>query len=130
MAVTQALDVVQSDLDSISECCSRITGALATTRHASADLLDETAKLRRSLEASLHRSRLVEQFLEQYQLSHDEVYALQVRASLQNSWGGPRQSRLLTGTGPVRQALLYFALPIDCQAADSYTLLRPIADRK
>jgi hypothetical protein len=74
----QALDVVQSDLDSLSECCTRITGVLATTRHGSADLLDETAKLRRSLEASLHRSRLVEQFLEQYQLSHDEVYALQV----------------------------------------------------
>ena len=66
-------------MDSLSECCGRITGVLATTRHASADLLDETAKLRRLLEGSLHRSQLVERFLEQYQLSHDEVYALQVR---------------------------------------------------
>ena len=77
----QALDVVQADLDSLSECCGRITGVLASTRHASADLLDETAKLRRLLEGSLHRSQLVDRFLEQYQLSHDEVYALQVRRS-------------------------------------------------
>ena len=75
----QALDVVQADLDSLSEGCARITGVLASTRLASADLLDETAKLRRLLEGSLHRSQLVERFLEQYQLSHDEVYALQVR---------------------------------------------------
>ena len=69
---------MQADLDSLSECCGRITGVLASTRPASADLLDETAKLRRLLEGSLHRSQLVERFLEQYQLSHDEVYALQV----------------------------------------------------
>jgi len=75
----QALDVVQADLDSLSSCCGRITGALAASRAASAELLGETAKLGRSLESSLSRSHLVEQFLEQYQLSHDEVYALQVR---------------------------------------------------
>lgn len=79
---SQALDVVQADLESLASCCQRITGALSASRGATAELLGETAKLARSLESSARRSQLVGQFLEQYQLSHDELYALQVRVQI------------------------------------------------
>ncbi len=43
-----------------------------------ADMLAESRRLRGALETSEARSGLVQQFLQQYQLSHDEVYALKV----------------------------------------------------
>ena len=46
-----------------------------------ADMLSESRRLRAALQISEARSGLVQQFLQQYQLSHDEVYALKVRRS-------------------------------------------------
>jgi Conserved oligomeric complex COG6 len=53
-----------------------------------ADMLSESRRLRAALQTSEARSGLVQQFLQQYQLSHDEVYALKVRRSA----GGCRAS--------------------------------------
>jgi hypothetical protein len=44
-------------------------------------MLSESRRLRAALQTSEARSGLVQQFLQQYQLSHDEVYALKVRRS-------------------------------------------------
>lgn len=48
------------------------------TQARTADMLTESRRLRGALETSEARSDLVQQFLQQYQLSHDEVYALKV----------------------------------------------------
>jgi len=74
----QALDAVQQDLDSLAEDCTHINGALAGAKAASADITAETERVSRELAASQLRSRLAEQFLQQYQLSPEEVTALQV----------------------------------------------------
>lgn len=46
------LDLVQKDLDSLSTCCERMGASLAGSRPAAADLLHDTEKLRRALQAS------------------------------------------------------------------------------
>ncbi|GAB4822825.1 hypothetical protein N2152v2_009871 [Parachlorella kessleri] len=76
-SVIQVLDVVQSDLDSLSTCCDRMGGLLASSRTANADLLHDLDRLQRALGASEARSGLVTQFLDQYQLAAGEVAALQ-----------------------------------------------------
>lgn len=47
------LDLVQKDLDSLSACCERMGASLAGSRSAAADLLHDTEKLQRALQASL-----------------------------------------------------------------------------
>lgn len=69
---------MQQDLDSLAEDCTHINGALAGAKAASADITAETERVSRELAASQLRSRLAEQFLQQYQLSPEEVTALQV----------------------------------------------------
>ena len=77
----QALDAVQLDLDSLAGDCTHINGALAGAKAASADMAADTEHVSRQLAASQLRSRLAEQFLQQYQLSPEEVAALQVLSS-------------------------------------------------
>lgn len=76
----QALDAAQADLDALAGGCTRISGALTSSRASAAEMLAETERVARDLAASETRSRLVDAFLQQYQLSPDEVAALQVRA--------------------------------------------------
>ncbi len=52
-------------------------------------MLTESRRLRAALQTSEARTGLVQQFLQQYQLSHDEVYALKVRCA-----GPPSSSSL------------------------------------
>ncbi len=61
--------------------CTRISGALTSARASAAEMLSETERVSRDLAASETRSKLVDAFLQQYQLSPDEVAALQVRTS-------------------------------------------------
>ena len=70
--------MVQHDLDGLAENCMHINGALAGAKAASTEMAAETERVARELVASQQRSRLAEQFLQQYQLSPDEVAALQV----------------------------------------------------
>ena len=69
-----------------------------------ADMLSESRRLRAALQTSEARSGLVQQFLQQYQLSHDEVYALKVwRFSWQPLRSPRRQhARLPTPIGRAR----------------------------
>lgn len=45
------LDLVQKDLDSLSTCCESMGASLAGSRSAAADLLHDTEKLQRALQA-------------------------------------------------------------------------------
>lgn len=74
--VIKALNTVQSDLDSLSSACGRIGSGLSASKAATADMLEEVEKLQRALENTQVRSGLVGRFLEQYQLTEDEVEAL------------------------------------------------------
>ena len=87
---TQALDAVQLDLESLAGDCAHINGALACAKAASASMVADTECAARELAASQLRSRLAEQFLQQYQLSPEEVAALQVLPSLPppTPWAG------------------------------------------
>ena len=78
---TQALDAVQLDLESLAGDCAHINAALAGAKAASASMVADTERAARELGASQLRSRLAEQFLQQYQLSPEEVAALQVLPS-------------------------------------------------
>lgn len=74
----QALDAAQKDLEGLSQGCERINAALKSAKAASGEMLAETERIARDLAVSETRSGLVEHFLQQYQLSTDEVAALQV----------------------------------------------------
>ena len=77
----QALDDLQAQLDAITTACQRCTAAIASSKANTADLLAETDRLQSNLAVRETRSQLVHKFLTQYQLSQEEVYALQVSGS-------------------------------------------------
>lgn len=47
---SQALDVVQADLDALSGCCEAMGASLAGSRAAAADLLHDSERLQRALQ--------------------------------------------------------------------------------
>ncbi|EIE27799.1 component of oligomeric golgi complex 6 [Coccomyxa subellipsoidea C-169] len=76
-AIIKALDAAQADLDALAGGCARINGALMSSRASAMEMLAETERVARELAASETRSKLVDAFLQQYQLTPDEVTALQ-----------------------------------------------------
>lgn len=69
----QVLDTVQANLDGLSASCSRIGSVLASTKASTGALLSETERLQTELEAVERKSNTVAGFLDQYQLSAEEV---------------------------------------------------------
>jgi hypothetical protein len=69
----QALDDLQTQLDTLHGSCSSISGALAASKAASAGLLTEADRLGRELMQLEGRQAAVTDFLEQYQLTPEEV---------------------------------------------------------
>lgn len=61
------------------ESCRRSKTTLGGAKESSSGLLAATEKLQQDLAANQRRSELVQEFLQQYQLSGSEVNALQVR---------------------------------------------------
>ncbi|PNW74161.1 hypothetical protein CHLRE_13g587750v5 [Chlamydomonas reinhardtii] len=76
-SVIKALDEVQRSLDALSGSCGAISGVVAATKSSSASLLADTERLARDLEAVERKQGLVAQFLDTYQLTPEEVAALQ-----------------------------------------------------
>eukprot|EP00200_Dunaliella_tertiolecta_P002280 CAMPEP_0202353132 /NCGR_PEP_ID=MMETSP1126-20121109/9026_1 /ASSEMBLY_ACC=CAM_ASM_000457 /TAXON_ID=3047 /ORGANISM="Dunaliella tertiolecta, Strain CCMP1320" /LENGTH=730 /DNA_ID=CAMNT_0048945441 /DNA_START=36 /DNA_END=2228 /DNA_ORIENTATION=- len=76
-SVIAALDGVQSNLDGLADSCAKIQNVLDATKLSAAPLLGETQALQAELGATQHKAQLVEEFLEHYQLSQEEVAALQ-----------------------------------------------------
>ena len=89
----QALDMVQRDVDGLSESCKQTTSALSVSRASTTELLAAMEQVQRDLEISERRSQLVHTFLEQYQLSTAELSALQVRPC-PNRAAAPRRCAL------------------------------------
>ena len=101
--------MVQHNLDGLAESCMHINGALAGAKAASTEMAAETERVARELAASQQRSRLAEQFLQQYQLSPDEVAALQVLLWLAKCLlGSSRQIPAVMTTG----RLLFSMCPV------------------
>ena len=75
----QALDSVQRDLDGLATGCRLSRQAVLGARESTAGLLTDTERLQSELAANQKHTQLVQQFLEQYQLSASEVEALQAR---------------------------------------------------
>ena len=70
------LDNVQSSLNALSKCCNSISTTLSSSTSSTAALLDRTAGLTEDLKASEGKSQLIETFLQQYQLSKEEIASL------------------------------------------------------
>ena len=73
LAIMQALDEIQANLNGLSSSCSSITNVLDRTKSCTSQLLLETERLQKEQETVERKSQLVNDFLEQYQLSTDEV---------------------------------------------------------
>ncbi|GIL61283.1 hypothetical protein Vafri_15679 [Volvox africanus] len=76
-SVIKALDEVQRSLDMLSSSCSAISQVVSSTKTSSSSLLADTERLSRDLEAVERKQGLVAQFLNTYQLTPEEVAALQ-----------------------------------------------------
>ncbi|GFR52692.1 hypothetical protein Agub_g15319 [Astrephomene gubernaculifera] len=76
-SVIKALDDVQRSLDRLSCSCSAISSVVSATKSSSACLLADTERLSRELEGVERKQGLVAQFLDTYQLTPEEVAALQ-----------------------------------------------------
>ncbi|EFJ50082.1 component of oligomeric golgi complex 6 [Volvox carteri f. nagariensis] len=76
-SVIKALDEVQRSLDLLSASCSTISHVVSSTKTSSSSLLADTERLSRDLEAVERKQGLVAQFLDTYQLTPEEVAALQ-----------------------------------------------------
>ena len=70
--------MVQYEVDGLSASCKQTAAALAASRASTTELVAAMDQVQRALDTSERRSQLVQTFLEQYQLSPDELAALQV----------------------------------------------------
>lgn len=73
MAHCQVLDEVQGNLDGLSRSCSQISTTLSSTKSSTSLLLGEMERLQTEYEAADRKAQLVVNFLDQYQLSAEEV---------------------------------------------------------
>jgi hypothetical protein len=69
----QALDTAQQNLDGLSSSCSRVAQVLSSTKDMTSRLLAETERLQREQEAVERKAYLVTEFLDNYQLTPEEV---------------------------------------------------------
>ncbi|KAG2497264.1 hypothetical protein HYH03_004848 [Edaphochlamys debaryana] len=76
-SVIKALEEVQRSLDMLSGSCAAISTVVSSTKSSSAALLADTERLSRDLEGVEKKQGLVAQFLDTYQLTPEEVAALQ-----------------------------------------------------
>jgi hypothetical protein len=77
--VPQALDAAEGELEALAGGCGRIAAALEAAQRSGGGLLADAERIAAELAHSRARSALVDHFLAQYQLTPQEVAALQVR---------------------------------------------------
>lgn len=75
-SVIAALDEVQGHLNALSGSCANISTELGSSRTSTLQLLGDTERLMRDLDTVQRKGTLVGDFLEQYQLTQEEVAAL------------------------------------------------------
>ncbi|GBF95228.1 hypothetical protein Rsub_07943 [Raphidocelis subcapitata] len=75
--VIQSLDEVQSQLDALSASCGAMSSAIAGAKASAGPLLSESERLAREAAAVEAKAGMVVAFLEQYQLTPEEISVLQ-----------------------------------------------------
>ncbi|XP_040986918.1 conserved oligomeric Golgi complex subunit 6 [Juglans microcarpa x Juglans regia] len=75
-AAQQALDRVEEEVNSLSDCCDRIAKALNSCSASTGDIISTTERLKQELEMTSQRQEIVSCFLRDYQLSNEEIIAL------------------------------------------------------
>ena len=79
----QAMEKAQQDLDALAACCAEGSSALAATWANTAELLHAMDQIQKDLATSHTRSRLIADFLHQYELTPAQSHALQVGCLLE-----------------------------------------------
>ncbi|KAL6533673.1 Golgi transport complex subunit 6 [Orobanche hederae] len=72
----QALDQVEEEVNSLTECCDKIAKALSNCNATTGDIISTTERLKQDLENTTQRQEIASLFLRDYQLSNDEINAL------------------------------------------------------
>jgi hypothetical protein len=91
----QALELVEAQLEGLSQCCTSIESSLQASRTCTSELVAETTKLKRELGQCDQRRHMVNSFLADYQLSAAEVRVAGPRGDARRAaaacvcvWGG------------------------------------------
>ena len=79
------MNKAQQDLDALASCCTQGSNALQATWANTADLLHAMDQIQKDLATSHTRSRLISDFLQQYELTSAQSQALKVWAQLPGS---------------------------------------------
>mmetsp|Transcript_32539 Transcript_32539/g.52727 ORF Transcript_32539/g.52727 Transcript_32539/m.52727 type:complete len:649 (-) Transcript_32539:193-2139(-) len=74
--VHEALTQVEKDVKKLAECSGNVTSRLHKTRSATSDLLATTEKLRLEHKRTQTQAQLVSAFLERFQPTQEQIYAL------------------------------------------------------
>ena len=90
------MNKAQQDLDALASCCTQGSHALQATWANTADLLHAMDQIQKDLATSHTRSRLISDFLQQYELTSAQSQALKVCAQLP----GPQAAHLEGGARP------------------------------
>lgn len=72
----KTLDAVELEVASLAECCDRIAKSLSTCSATTGEIVTATERLKLELENATQRQELIANFLHNYQLSPEEVFAL------------------------------------------------------
>ncbi|GLT91380.1 hypothetical protein SLE2022_092710 [Rubroshorea leprosula] len=71
-----ALDRVEEEVNALGECCDKIAKALSSCSASTGDIINTTERLKQELEVTTQRQEIVSCFLQDYQLSNEEINAL------------------------------------------------------
>ncbi|KAL6556472.1 Golgi transport complex subunit 6 [Orobanche gracilis] len=72
----QALNQVEEEVNSLTECCDKIAKALSNCNATTGDIISTTERLKQDLENTTQRQEIASLFLRDYQLSNAEINAL------------------------------------------------------
>ncbi|KAJ4952435.1 hypothetical protein NE237_029267 [Protea cynaroides] len=75
-AAQQALDRVEEEVNALADCCDKIAKALSSCNASTGDIISTTERLKQELEITTQRQEIVSCFLQDYQLSNEEINAL------------------------------------------------------
>lgn len=110
----QALDQIQAEVDGVAGACRRINAALQASKAASAEMVGETERVERDLAINRNRAQLVTHFLAQYQLTAEEVAALQVVPGSIPGQNWSKFSAAFPSPSPPHFSLMPWACALSC----------------
>ena len=75
------MEQVQAGLDALATCCTQGSSAVAASWAGTAEMLTAMDQIQRDLATSNTRSRLITSFLQQYELTPQQLAALKVQSN-------------------------------------------------